>query len=274
MVDARTRSDPSNPTPSKEPSLSASERRREIFHRVLADGYIDAKSLSVDLGVDSSTIRRDLDALARDGKVERTHGGAKAIDGASFDVPYALKKDAHRDEKNAIAELAAALVSDGDSVLLDSGSTTYEVAVNLRYKASLTILTNDLRIAKLVATFPDVRLLVSGGELLGSVYTLIGDHACSFMKHYSADWGFLGADAVHPDAGITNTNTLEVPVKQALISSSAHTVVVTDHTKFGQRALARIATLDEIDTLITDSGLPDADRAAYGDKLVVADIDS
>lgn len=252
--------------------MSASARRRDIFTRVLADGYVDAKTLSAALGVDSSTIRRDLDALARDGKVERTHGGAKAIDGASFEVPYVLKQDVRRAEKSAIASVAAALVSDGDSVVLDSGSTTYEIAVALRERSSLTVLTNDLRIAKFVASFPDVRLLVSGGELLGSVYTLIGDHAVRFMSHYSADWAFLGADAIEPAAGITNNNTLEVPIKRALISAAAHTVVVADHAKFGRRALAKVAALDEVDTIVTDSGLDADQHALYGDKLALAAV--
>jgi len=261
-----------SPTPIRGAIVSASARRREIFHRVLADGYVDAKTLSTALGVDSSTIRRDLDALAREGKVERTHGGAKAVDGVSFEVPYVLKKDVRRAEKTAIAESAAALVADGDSVVLDSGSTTYEVAVALRHRSSLTVLTNDLRIAKFVATFPDVRLLVSGGELLGSVYTLIGDHAVAFMSQYSARWAFLGADAIDPTAGITNTNTLEVPVKRALIAAAASTVVVADHSKFGHRTLARIATIDEVDRIITDSGLPEDLRGGYHGKLVVTEV--
>lgn len=250
--------------------MSATARRREIFHRILADGYVDAKTLSAELGVDTSTIRRDLDALAREGKVERTHGGARPVEGAGHEVPYALKKDVRRDEKTAIAAVAAAMVSDGDSVVLDSGSTTYEVAVALRHKTALTVLTNDLRIAKYVATFPDVRLLVSGGELLGSVYTLVGEHAVQFLSDYSADWAFLGADAVHPTAGITNTNTLEIPIKRAMIRSAAKTIVVTDHSKFDERALARVAGLDEVTAIITDDGLDEDRRTAYGDRLVVA----
>ncbi len=187
-------------------------------------------------------------------------------------MPYALKRDVRRAEKSAIASVAAALVSDGDSVVLDSGSTTYEVAVALREKSSLTVLTNDLRIAKFVASFPDVRLLVSGGELLGSVYTLIGDHAVRFMSHYSADWAFLGADAVDRFAGITNNNTLEVPIKRALIAAAAHTVVVADHAKFGQRALAKVAALDEVGTIVTDSGISGDQRDLYGDIVTIAQV--
>lgn len=247
--------------------MSASTRRHQILERLLADGYVEAKTLSRDLDVDASTIRRDLDALVRLGKAERTHGGARPIEGAHSEIPYAVKEHVRRDEKMAIAQEASALVSDGDSVILDSGSTTYQVAAALRHRSGLTVITNDLRIGKFVATFPEVRLLVAGGELLGSVFTLVGERTVEFLSDYSVDWTFLGADAIDPVAGITNTNTLEIPVKRAMIAAAARTAVLADSSKFGHRALARVATLEEVDTIVTDAGL-DADTAAhYGDHL-------
>ncbi len=252
--------------------MSASTRRHQILERLLADGYVEAKTLSRDLDVDASTIRRDLDALVRLGKAERTHGGARPIEGAHSEIPYAVKEHVRRDEKMAIAQEASALVSDGDSVILDSGSTTYQVAAALRNRSGLTVITNDLRIGKFVATFPDVRLLVAGGELLGSVFTLVGERTVEFLSDYSVDWTFLGADAIDPVAGITNTNTLEIPVKRAMIAAAARTAVLADSSKFGQRALARVATLAEVDAIVTDAGL-DADAATpYGDNLRRVDL--
>lgn len=252
--------------------MSASTRRHQILERLLADGYVEAKTLSRDLDVDASTIRRDLDALVRLGKAERTHGGARPIEGAHSEIPYAVKEHVSRDEKMAIAQEASALVSDGDSVILDSGSTTYQVAAALRHRSGLTVITNDLRIGKFVATFPEVRLLVAGGELLGSVFTLVGERTVEFLSDYSVDWTFLGADAIDPVAGITNTNTLEIPVKRAMIAAAARTAVLADSSKFGHRALARVATLAEVDTIVTDAGL-DVDTAAlYGDHLRRVDL--
>ena len=252
--------------------MSASTRRHQILERLLADGYVEAKTLSRDLDVDASTIRRDLDALVRLGKAERTHGGARPIEGAHSEIPYAVKEHVSRDEKMAIAQEASALVSDGDSVILDSGSTTYQVAAALRHRSGLTVITNDLRIGKFVATFPEVRLLVAGGELLGSVFTLVGERTVEFLSDYSVDWTFLGADAIDPVAGITNTNTLEIPVKRAMIAAAARTAVLADSSKFGHRALARVATLEEVDTIVTDAGL-DVDTAAhYGDHLRRVDL--
>ncbi|KWW97272.1 DeoR/GlpR transcriptional regulator [Carbonactinospora thermoautotrophica] len=252
--------------------MHASARQREILHRLLVDGYVEAKELAASLGVDTSTIRRDLDALARTGQVQRTHGGARPVLGRAVDVPYATKKSERVKEKVAIAVAAASRVRNGDTVILDSGSTTYEVAVALRHKKRLTVITNDLRIGKFVATLPDVRLLVTGGELLGSVFTLVGERAVSFVEDYNADWTFLGADAIDPVAGITNTNTLEVPLKRAMIAAGDTTVVVVDSSKFGQRALAKVATLDEVDLILTDAELPEDAAQAYGDHVVRAPI--
>ncbi|MGW0044362.1 DeoR/GlpR family DNA-binding transcription regulator [Rhodococcus sp. NPDC003348] len=254
--------------------MSASTRRHEILERLATDGYVEAKTLSRDLGVDASTIRRDLDALARMGKAERTHGGARPVEGALSEIPYAVKENTRRAEKAAIAHEAAGLVRDGDSVILDSGSTTYQIATALRQRSGLTILTNDLRIGKYVATFPDVRLLVAGGELLGSVFTLVGERTVEFLSDYSVDWTFLGADAIDPGAGITNTNTLEIPVKRAMIAAAARTAVVADSSKFGQRALARVATLAEVDTIVTDAGLTSEQIDGYGEGLRLVEADT
>ncbi|MGW4338588.1 DeoR/GlpR family DNA-binding transcription regulator [Rhodococcus koreensis] len=252
--------------------MSATTRRIEILQRLHVDGYVEAKVLSRELGVDASTIRRDLDALVRSGNAERTHGGARPITGASTEIPYSVKETERQQEKAAIAHLAAQQVMDGQTVILDSGSTTYRVALELRHKTDLTIITNDLRIGKYVATIPAVRLLVTGGELLGSVFTLVGERAVDFLSDYSADWAFLGADAIDTKAGITNTNTLEVPLKRAIISAAAQTVVVVDSSKFGHRTLAKVAGIDEVDMIVTDSRLTPDQGEPYGDIVARASV--
>jgi DeoR family fructose operon transcriptional repressor len=131
--------------------------------------------------VDKFTIRRDLDALARSGLVERTHGGARVPPGAA-DVPYSIKARERQAAETAIGRAAANVVRDGESIMLDSGSTVYEVAIALRDRCGLTVIVNDLRIAHLVADIPSVRLLVPGGEQLSSNYALIADHAVSFVQ--------------------------------------------------------------------------------------------
>ncbi|MBY8861446.1 DeoR/GlpR family DNA-binding transcription regulator [Nocardia sp. CA2R105] len=250
--------------------MLASTRRREIMHRLVTDGYVEAKAIADELGVDASTIRRDLDALEREGQAQRTHGGARPTPGATAKLPYTMKEGERLTEKAAIGQAAADRVRDGQTVILDSGSTTYEVARALHNHTGLTVITNDLRIAKYIAETPGMRLLVTGGELLGSVFTLVGERAITFLSDYTADWAFLGADAIDAEAGVTNMNTLEVPLKRAMITAAAHAVVVADSSKFGRRALAKVAGLDEITNILTDSDLTPTDSRQFGDVVIQA----
>jgi DeoR/GlpR family transcriptional regulator of sugar metabolism len=251
-------------------NVGTDERRREIVRRMYLSGYVGAQELASIFEVDASTIRRDLEALARAGFVERTHGGARAPAGAK-DVPYAIKARERQAAKTAIGRAAAALVRDGDSVILDSGSTAYEVGAALADRRDLTVIANDLRIAHLVADFPSARLLVPGGEQLRSNYALVADHAVSFVQELRVDWAFLGADAID-GTGITNTNTLEVPLKQAMIASARTAVVVADSSKFDRRALVRVADLHEVHRIVTDDDLPPDVAARYGDRLLLVPL--
>jgi len=250
--------------------MFTSQRRREILRRVLDSGYAEARQLAADLAVDASTIRRDLFAMEQARQIVRVHGGARPASDAPADIPYAVKQGERLQQKRAIASAALDLVEDGASILLDSGSTTYQIAVGLYRKRDITVVTNDLRTAKTLADIPGVRLIVAGGELLGSVYTLIGQASVAFLDEMQVDITFLGADAIDPDAGITNTNSIEVPVKQAMIRAGDRTVVCADSSKFDQRALVRVAGLDEVDQLITDDGLDPADADRYGSALQLA----
>ncbi|WP_132992134.1 DeoR/GlpR family DNA-binding transcription regulator [Gordonia zhaorongruii] len=254
--------------------MQPKERRTRIVDKLTANGYVEAKELACELDVDSSTIRRDLESLERDGQVQRTHGGARSVPGVSADVPYSAKRGVRLSAKKLIARTAAADVADGATVVLDSGSTTYELAVALSSRDDLTIITNDLRIAEYVAGLRRFRLFVTGGELIGSVYTLAGERTVGFLHDYAADWAFLGADAVDVTAGITNTNTLEVPVKRAMIAAARRRVVVVDSSKFGQRALARVAGIDEVDAILTDPELARDAARSFGDRLILAPVDA
>jgi DeoR family transcriptional regulator of aga operon len=251
--------------------MRTGQRRREILRHLFLTGYVEVKEFALTLGVDSSTIRRDFEALARAGHLQRTHGGARVLPGA-VDVPYVVKEHRRMAAKDAIAGMACELVRDGDSVLLDSGSTTHQLAVALRVRRDLTIITNDLLIGQLVADYPQVRLLVTGGELLSSTYTICGDRAVGLIEDLRVDWTFLGADAIDLEAGITNTNTLEIPLKRAMVAAARSTVVLADSTKFGWHALVRVVELHEIDLIITDDEISAADASKYGDVLRQAHV--
>lgn len=246
--------------------MRTGQRKREILRQLYVTGYVEAKVLATELGVDGSTIRRDLDALEREGHLQRTHGGARAQAGA-IDIPYAVKRGEHQAAKRAVATFVSGFVRDGDSVLLDSGSTTYELAVGLASRRNLTIVTNDLLIGQLVADYPGVRLLVTGGELLTFTYTLFGERAVAFVEDLRVDWTFLGADAIDDEIGITNTNTNEIPLKRAMLAMARTRVVLADSSKFGKHALVRVVGIDEVDRIVTDDLLDASVAGRYGDRL-------
>ena len=253
--------------------MIAAQRRRAILRQIRDSGYVEASRLSADLGVDVSTIRRDLDSLARGGLVQRTHGGALASGPPTVDLAGEGRRLVHSPAKRAIGRLAAGLVADGQSVALDAGSTTHALAVELAVKKSLTVITNDLRIAGELATRRRARLVVVGGELASRGCYLVGPWAQENLAGIHVDWAFLGADGLDAQAGVTSDDPAELPVKRAMLAAARSTAVVADSSKFNRRALTTIARIDEFDHLLTDEGLAPAARAAYGPALSCAAID-
>ncbi len=246
--------------------MRTGQRRREILRHLLLEGYVSAAELADRFGVNASTIRRDLEALAQEGHLKRTHGGASLVSGAA-DIPYAQKIQAEIAEKQAIAQYARTLVHDGDAIFLDSGSTTHELALRLNDAVDLTVATNDLRIARVLSDYPRVRLLVTGGEQLSSTYTLAGDRAVEFVEQIRVDTTFLGADALSASAGMTNTNAVEIPLKRAMIAAAHQVVVLADSSKFGRQALMKVCELAELGLVITDAALADAVLADLGVRV-------
>jgi len=242
------------------------QRREGILRRIQRDGYVSASQLSKEYLVDASTIRRDLDALDRLGLVVRSHGGA-SIRTAATEVPYDVKLGKNVSQKRDIARAVAALIGEGSSAVIDSGSTTLEVARALRSHRGLTVVTDDLRVAAELANQSDVRLIVTGGEVMPSVYTLIGEGAAATIRQYRVDFAILGADALDP-VGLTNSNHFELPLKRAMIDCAERVIVVADSSKFGNRALVRIASIEEIDLIVTDEGLSEAEASRYGTEIM------
>ncbi|WNB86662.1 DeoR/GlpR family DNA-binding transcription regulator [Cellulomonas sp. ATA003] len=235
------------------------KRRQEILHRVQRTGYVSARDLAEEYGVDTSTVRRDLDALARLGLVVRNHGGASLP--AEGVQPTDADDADHLPEKRAIGREVARLIGDGRSVVMDGGSATLEVARALHACRSTTVVTNDLQIATELASQDDVRLIVLGGELLPDRSTLVSDRAVDLVADFQLDYAVLGADAV--DArGIAVADTFGAPMKRAMIQAATTVVVVADSSVFERSALVRIADLSDVGVVVTDDGLPDGAAAA------------
>lgn len=233
------------------------ERRQKILQFIRETGAASIATLSTLLKVSEATIRRDLDELSKEEFVIRSHGGAVyRNEGSStvYEPAYRSRIQANIEEKRRIAFKASERVQNGSSLILDSGSTALEIARCLQGKERLTVVTIDIRVAMELARMKGIQVMVTGGILREGLYTLYGSHAESLLDELSVDLAFLSAYGID-ESGITTVNPFQVPVKRKMIQVARRVVVTADHTKFGKRLFCRICTFDEIDEIITDSGL-------------------
>lgn len=239
--------------------MIAEERRALLLKKLQEDGYIQVTDLAEEFGISSATIRRDLILLEQEGICVRKRGGAvRSTQGVTMELPYDIKQHRNIDEKNRIAAAAIDLVKDGDTILLDAGSTIFQLACLLHTKERLTVVTHDLNIAYKLATNPKINLICTGGIARANVYTLQGPQVVDFIRNLRVDKSFIGADAIHPDGTISNVNIEEVPIKQAMIQAANQTILLSDSTKFGTTAFAKVCELSDLSAIITDQGVPEA----------------
>lgn len=252
--------------------LPSADRRRVLLERVQETVHLNTRGLAEEFSVDGSTIRRDLAHLERSGLIVRTRGGFLSAEPRhAVDLPYDVRRKQNQATKAALGVAAAELVSDHQTIVVDSGSTMYHFASALRRRRHLTVMTNDLLVASRIATQPTNTVHVTGGYVLDTVYTLVGDAAVGSFSGWHFDWAFIGAEAVDTDHGVTNINVPEVPVKQAMIEATDHVVLITDSSKLGQRALVPVCPLSEVTVLLTDDALPESERGRYGPALRCVD---
>lgn len=236
--------------------------RRDALLRVVRDrGYVNAAEAAEEFGVNSSTIRRDLTRLDQLGLLQRSHGGAVSRRDEA-DVPYDVKIRKLVPEKQAIGAAAAALIPDGATVMLDSGSTTLMVAKALADRTDLTIVTPDVVIAAELIVHPSIRLIVTGGEDVKDTTTVVSQEAVEMVRRYHVDVAIMASDAVDA-AGPTNMNGVVVPLKRAMMGSARRSILLADSSKLGQRRLVRVAPLEDFEELITDTGADPTETAAY-----------
>jgi len=250
-------------------SLLASQRQDRILERVSQFGAARVSELVELLDVSDMTIRRDVEALAARGLVERVHGGVMAVGGKSTDEPgFQAKSSLQTREKRAIARAAAELVEPGSAVAVSAGTSTYAVARELRSIEGLTVVTNSIPVAQLLHENPreDLTVILTGGIRTPSD-ALVGPVAVAALRALHVDCLFLGVHGVDMRAGLTTPNMVEAETNRALVDSARRLVVTADHTKWGVVGLSTIARLDEVDVLVTDSGLGSAARDIIGDTV-------
>lgn len=239
--------------------LLVEERRRLIVELIDRQGRARVDELAHEFGASTVTIRADLEALARRGDIVRSHGGALPNHmPVSSDTPLNIKETRCHAQKVRIGQAAAKLVRDGETIILDSGSTTVEIARQLRQMKleSLTVITNALNIALELSGLPNIRVMMLGGMLRQTSYSLVGPDAEQSLGKLSADRLFLGVDGLDPTVGVTTPDPLEASLNALMIRVSRETVAVLDASKLGQRSLSIIAPLQNLHQVITDTSAP------------------
>ena len=232
--------------------MLSEERHQKIIEILDQQAVVTVADLVQLLDVSEMTIRRDFDALESRGLLKRVHGGAVSNRGRSYEPPFMLRSTINIEEKKRIAEAAAALVKNGDSVTLDVGTTTLEIAKNLKTKQDLTVIIRSLHIASEMVDHQGIRVIVTGGFLRQSELSLTGYLAERVFSDFYVDKLFLGAGGVDFKAGVTEYHFEEMLVKRAMVRNAKEIILVVDSTKFGNIALAPIIPLKEVHTIVTD----------------------
>jgi len=247
------------------------ERRKSILQTVEEEGFVSLNDLAERVGVSESTIRRDLEYLDGFGQIRRTRGGAAYV-GESI-TPFDERTGKASSEKRRIAEVAADLIEPGETVLLDGGTTTLEVARRLMNR-SLQVVTNSLPIANLLANQPKIELILIGGYVYPKTGVALGPVAVAALKQIHARRLVMSVGGI-TQQGLFNSNALLVETERQMIESAEEIVVVTDSGKLGHSALAHLCPLDVVDRLVVDAGISNDWQKTFeqtGTKVTIVDV--
>lgn len=234
------------------PNQSAQERRNDIHDRVQRDGRASVAELSQAFDVSEVTIRGDLQALAEQGLVVRTHGGAIPASRLSL----ALRRQEQVLAKDHIGEAGAAQIEDGDAIFLDTSSTALAIARHLSHHRFVTVITNSIAIVQELTDAPNLEVVMPGGRLRRDTFSLVGTDGLAYVSQFNIQKGFFGAHGITLDEGLTDVSADEADVKRELAAMCRQVFAVLDATKWGRVGLASFASLSQIDTIITDCDAP------------------
>lgn len=228
------------------------ERHDKIIQLIKERGIISTADLCSIINASKATIRRDITELDEAKQIKKTHGGAMVVTKpATEELPISLRRFMQKDEKVRIATAALESIKDGDTIFLDSGTTTFELAAKLNAFRHLTVLTNDINIAVEVASNSENGLIVAGGVLKKKTATLMGMFTEQMLSELHVDKAFLAADAINIESGYMDYNTAEIPIKRIMIKNSRERIMLCDHSKFQNAAFMSICPIHAIGLTIT-----------------------
>ncbi|SNS98048.1 transcriptional regulator, DeoR family [Anaerovirgula multivorans] len=247
--------------------MFAEERKAKILEILNTSYRIQVNDLTEALQVSESTIRRDLQDLEQEGLLKRTHGGAVKLENTSFEPTMNEKELTNIEEKIEIGKKAAAFIEDNDTVILDAGTTTLQIAKNIQAR-NVTVLTNSMLIALELLNNKEVEVIIAGGYARREIVSIVGPITDKIIQSLRVDKAFIGTNGITIEDGCTTPNVDEAHTKSIMIQSAKEIYIVADHSKFGTVSFARIARLDEIDGIITDEEIDQNILEKYQSKNI------
>jgi DeoR/GlpR family transcriptional regulator of sugar metabolism len=244
-------------------SLSQQERMRRVLERLETRDYVPVSELAEYFSVSEVTVRSDLGELARQGLAARVRGGVRALQHGQSEVGFDLRLRLEVERKRAIAAAAAAMVGEGESVAIDASTTGYYLALELRSKRELVVVTNGLLVATAFADAPGITVLVPGGMLRLSAMSLVGDFGADVLRATRINKGFLGARGLSLERGLMDLNPDEVRIKQEMAGACELIYGILDGTKWHRSGLLSFAPREELTGIVTDSSAPADEVAAW-----------
>lgn len=244
-------------------TLNAHERRKQILELASTQREVSIEQLQSHFNVSEVTLRRDLDILELEGHIRRIRGGAVLNNSPELEVKFQEKLGRQINEKQEIAKAAAALVKENQVVMLSGGTTTMYIARELCQKRGITVVTPAINIAAELAGYDSISLVIIGGVVRRDSYVASGHIADEVLASMHADYAFIGVDGVDLKAGFTTPSLIEGRTDSIMLQAATQSVIVADHSKFGQVSLAPIAKLGDVAQFITDSNAP----SEYLDEL-------
>ncbi|WP_134678616.1 DeoR/GlpR family DNA-binding transcription regulator [Paracoccus ravus] len=230
-------------------------RQNQILELARTEGRVLVDELAQRFDVTLQTIRRDLGELAGAGLLDRVHGGAVPRAG-TVNLGYEARRRMHAEAKAAIGAACAAVIPDNCSLILNLGTTTEAVAQALIHHSNITVVTNNMNVANILLANPGCEIMVAGGALRRSDGGLVGELTTQFFEQFKVDYAVVGTSALDHDGDMLDFDLAEVRVSRAILKQARQTFLVSDHSKIGRSAPARIASLSEIDIFFTDRPLP------------------
>ncbi|WP_114781709.1 DeoR/GlpR family DNA-binding transcription regulator [Botryobacter ruber] len=253
--------------------MTANHRREKIFEVIKEDGSAKVVDLAKLFKVSEPTIRQDLEKLEEEGLVIKEHGGAYLKNVQTQVQEVSLANQENIEKKELIASKCLQYIESGDTIILDSGSTTTEIAKKLKGFKNLTVITNALNIALMLGAEPGIEVIMTGGEFKPPTLSLTGQKAADFFKGINVQKLFLATAGLSLKAGLTYPSISDLVVKKAMIDAAETTYLVADSTKIGKSAFASLGALSLIDYIITDAGIEDKSLKVFQDneiELIIA----